>query len=185
MPAVDERLERQRTLMKETRDRLLEAQQRQASNANKHRRDVTLNVGDEVLVDARVLRGQQLETSRKLAHRWIGPFRIKRVVSRSAYELDLPVSSRAHPVFNISRLRPYQSPTQFPRRPVPRPPPAIETSDGTEYEVEAIVAKRVRRGKREYLVKWLGYDAAENTWEPEDHLTNSSQLIRAFERRSR
>lgn len=35
------------------------------------------------------------------------------------------------------------------------------------YEVENIVNVRIRKGKKEYEVKWKGYDSAENTWEPE------------------
>ena len=39
---------------------------------------------------------------------------------------------------------------------------------------------RIRKGKVEYLVKWLGYDARDSTWEPEEHL-NSSICIDQFE----
>ena len=34
-----------------------------------------------------------------------------------------------------------------------------------QYEIEAILNKRKHRGRIEYLIKWLGYDDAENTWE--------------------
>lgn len=42
------------------------------------------------------------------------------------------------------------------------------------FEVEAIVGSRYSRKKRKwyYLVKWVGYSEDENTWEPEEHLTN-------------
>lgn len=39
-----------------------------------------------------------------------------------------------------------------------------------EYEVEAIVADRTRRGKKQYLLKWKGYPDSENTWEDEESL---------------
>lgn len=35
------------------------------------------------------------------------------------------------------------------------------------YEVEEILAQRVRRGKLEYRVKWKGWALEESTWEPE------------------
>ena len=36
-----------------------------------------------------------------------------------------------------------------------------------EYEVESVVSKRdTGEAKVEYLVKWKGYDASDNTWEP-------------------
>ena len=42
-----------------------------------------------------------------------------------------------------------------------------------EYEIEAIVdVKNVGRGKQ-YLVKWRGYPASENTWEPSANLEDS------------
>jgi hypothetical protein len=38
------------------------------------------------------------------------------------------------------------------------------------YEVEKIVNHRIRKGVDEFLVKWLGYDDNENTWEPLSNL---------------
>ena len=37
-----------------------------------------------------------------------------------------------------------------------------------EYEIEALKEVRQRRGKRQFLVKWVGYDKP--TWEPEGNL---------------
>ncbi|OWZ17562.1 hypothetical protein PHMEG_0008478 [Phytophthora megakarya] len=44
---------------------------------------------------------------KKLAHRWHGPFRIKRKVEEFAYELELPDKSgyRFYPVVHVSRLK--------------------------------------------------------------------------------
>ncbi len=54
-----------------------------------------------------------------------------------------------------------------------------------EYEVEEIVSKRVRQHGRkqivEYLVKWKGYPASDNTWERISNLTNASEAISEFE----
>jgi hypothetical protein len=47
--------------------------------------------------------------------------------------------------------------------------------DDEEYEVEKIIKKRIRNGKIEYLVKWLGYDDNNNTWEPVTNLWWSEQ----------
>ena len=44
---------------------------------------------------------------KKLAHRWHGPFRVKRQVEEFAYELELPDKSgyRFYPIVHISRLK--------------------------------------------------------------------------------
>lgn len=39
-----------------------------------------------------------------------------------------------------------------------------------EYEVEEVIDKRVRKGKKEVLVKWVGYPESENSWIPESNL---------------
>merc|ERR1711963_1354368 len=54
-----------------------------------------------------------------------------------------------------------------------------------EYEVENVVSKReTDEGKVEYLVKWKGYDASDNTWEPIENLESSQELIDEFEGRT-
>mmetsp|Transcript_846 Transcript_846/g.1400 ORF Transcript_846/g.1400 Transcript_846/m.1400 type:complete len:465 (+) Transcript_846:47-1441(+) len=49
------------------------------------------------------------------------------------------------------------------------------------FEVEEVVGKRGRGPSLEYLVKWVGYNESQNTWEPSDHLTSCNDVIEAFE----
>jgi hypothetical protein len=56
----------------------------------------------------------------------------------------------------------------------------VEVEEDIEYEVEEILDSRYHWQKLEYLVKWKGYTSEENTWEPEDHVKNSPNLIESF-----
>ena len=50
----------------------------------------------------------------------------------------------------------------------------------TVFNAERLVATRIKNGEREYLVKWVGYPSADNTWEPEENIFDQ-RLIDAFE----
>jgi len=56
-----------------------------------------------------------------------------------------------------------------------------EVSGEVEYSVERIVAKRIRKGKVEYELKWEGYSSSENTWERIENLVNCEKLVLEFE----
>jgi hypothetical protein len=85
-------------------------------------------------------------------------------------------------MFHASKLLPFHLDEIAGRNP-PRPE-GIDIEGQTEFVVEKILDSRVlntgRRKKVEYLVKWLGYDDSENTWEPPSHLKNSRELVREF-----
>jgi Chromo (CHRromatin Organisation MOdifier) domain len=49
-----------------------------------------------------------------------------------------------------------------------------------EYDIEKIIGKRVQKGVTERLVRWVGCDQSEDTWEPTGHL-NYPEKVREFE----
>ncbi|CAF3505173.1 unnamed protein product [Rotaria socialis] len=55
-----------------------------------------------------------------------------------------------------------------------------EDESAAEYQVEAILDKRIRGKKTEYFLKWKGYSNEDNTWEDENHL-NCPDLVKKFE----
>jgi chromodomain-containing protein len=159
----------------------------QAHYIDQRRRAVTFAVGDSVLLSTEHLRlvGSDSRTP-KFTYRFIGPFKVKRVVNANAYELDLPPQLQIHPVLNISRLKAYRDGhEQFPDRARldDRPPPEVAREDGAhQYEVESIMARRGAARRLQYLVKWRGYPHWEATWEPASALTQARQAVREFER---
>ena len=178
--------------MTDAKSCLLQAQQRQTHYANLKRRELLLALGQSVLLSTEHLQLKDKDRTKKLLGKFIGPFRVKRIVSPVAYELDLPSTMHIHPVFHVSKLKPLKSSDSisFPGRAsadAPRPPPELINEDGDEeWEVERIVKERsTRRGRNgmmriEYLVKWVGYPEWEMTWEPASNLGQAQDAIRAF-----
>lgn len=76
---------------------------------NKKRTDLAFKEGDLVLSKLQPYRQHTISnrTTHKLAKRFFGAFKIIKKVDTVAYLLDLPSSSRIHPVVHISLLRPY------------------------------------------------------------------------------
>ena len=53
----------------------------------------------------------------------------------------------------------------------------------SEYEVEKIVMMRVKKDKTiEYLVRWVGYAAKDDTWELEAAVMNAPEKVQLFKR---
>ena len=145
------------------------AQDRYAAQADLSKVDVLLTVGQKVMLSSEnvTLAGNP---TRKFQQRWLGPFTIKRVISRVAYELELPRTlSRLHPVFHVSLLKPY---VEDPIHPAPEAPDPILNDEGEEeYFVEEIIGHRVRKYGRggprlELLVRWRGYGPDEDQYLP-------------------
>ena len=91
------------------RQRLLTAQSRQKSYADRRRRPLAFEVGDHVFLRVSPRRGlTRFGRGGKLSPRYIGPFDILERVGEVAYRLALPPQlSGIHDVFHISMLRRY------------------------------------------------------------------------------
>ena len=91
------------------RKRLLIAQSRQKSYADKRRRPLEFEAGDHVFLKVMPKRGVvKFGMQGKLSLRFIGPFKVLERVGAVAYLLALPPSlSGVHEVFHVSMLRKY------------------------------------------------------------------------------
>ena len=103
----------------------------------------------------------------------MGPFEIKRKISRAAYELKLPERWSIHPVFHVSLLKPWRQSVWS--SPVDLQPKDMEPAKEPVYEVEKLLRWRtVQKGRetiREFLVTWTGYLLEEAMWILEENFT--------------
>ncbi|KAD7477216.1 hypothetical protein E3N88_00352 [Mikania micrantha] len=90
-------------------ERLKEAQSRQKSYADKHRRTLEFNVGDKVFLKVSPCKGiRRFCLKGKLSPRFIGPFKVLERVGEVSYRLALPPQlSHVHNVFHVLLLRGY------------------------------------------------------------------------------
>jgi Chromo (CHRromatin Organisation MOdifier) domain len=181
LEAVNDFTDRMSKGLEEAKAALTRAQDDYTRYYNHHRVPAPVfKVGDKVWLDASDIHTTRPST--KLAHRRLGPYKIEKVVGRGSYRLHLPPSlSRLHPVFPVVKLTLATPDPITGRRTDPPPPP--ELIDGqVEHEVEEVLNSRMRWRRMEYLVKWKGYDAGQNTWEPYFNLDHAKDAIAKFHR---
>jgi len=140
-------------------------------------------VGDLVLLSTKDLKWQMKgKKSEKLTERFMGPYKVKGIISSNAIELELPNSIKIHPVVNVSRVRLYKSQVKGQKKILPKP---VIIEEEEEFEVEKILNKRMVRRKEKFLVRWKDYTVGEDTWENKENLENAKELVEEFEREHR
>jgi hypothetical protein len=82
------------------------AQSRQKSYADKRRRPLVFKVGDYVYLKVTPMTKKRFGVRRKLAARFVGPYKILERRGPVAYKLELPEAmSDIFPVFHVSQLK--------------------------------------------------------------------------------
>ena len=137
VPAVGNFLDQITSLWRTVKAKLIGQSQRDKTAADQVRRSAKISEGDLVLLSTRHL--QLKAISGKMKPRFVGPVRVLRAVGANAFELDLPMTMKVHPVFNISLLRLYHGDYS--------PPGPIIVEGEAEYEVDRIICHR-GKGKR-------------------------------------
>ena len=132
-------------------------------------------VGDKVWLETTNL---HMNRPKKLQMKRTGPFEIEEVISCTAFRLHIPAQWRIHPVFHASLFMDYKETAEHSPNFLRPPLDLIDREE--EYEVEAVLGHRGRPGRRTFLIRWKGYSAAEDTWEPERNLGNTQPLITEY-----
>ena len=96
--------ERMKNVQEETKAALQKAQEEMKKYADRERGEVEeYRVGDLVLLSTKDLKYQMVgRRMEKLTKRFVGPYKVKAIISSNAIELDLPNTVRIHPVVNVS-----------------------------------------------------------------------------------
>ncbi|GJR36746.1 transposon ty3-G gag-pol polyprotein, partial [Tanacetum coccineum] len=155
-------------LLKTLRHNLFEARNRMKMYADQHRREVQFKVGDFVYIKLQPYRQTSVvnRVSAKLAPLFFGPYKVLDRVGQVAYRVKLPPGSLVHNVFHVSLLKKCDGPTPVQSR----EPMDEQVLSPSQKQLEGILEERVvqkgkYRPKTEILVKWVGHDREEATWE--------------------
>ena len=165
--SLDDLLIHRKQVLERVRENLCKAQLRMRSLANAHRLDRTFQVGDWVWLKLQPYRQVSVRGrgSPKLAKRFHGPFKVQRIINKVAYELLLPPSAKIHPVFHVSKLKPFHGnpPSQMVEL-----DPAV-TGTLVEQQPQTSLAFRMLQTKhgpkRQVLIQWEGTSPLEASWE--------------------
>ncbi|KAL4562417.1 hypothetical protein LXL04_034620 [Taraxacum kok-saghyz] len=151
---------------------LSKAQERMKHSADKHRRDESFEIGDQVFLKLRPHRQQSVarRINQKLSARYYGPFTITSKIGTVAYKLQLPEESRIHPVFHVSLLKRAVGTNQVePTLPVdlemdradlPTPKTCLAVRDSTQNGETT----------RQWLIQWDSESPDNATWEDAVHI---------------
>jgi len=70
---------------------------------------------------------------------FVGPYKIKAIISSNVVELELPATVKIHPVVNVSQIKRYVNQVDGQRKKVPQ---LVVVEGEEEWEVEKILNKR-------------------------------------------
>ncbi|GJT99431.1 reverse transcriptase, partial [Tanacetum coccineum] len=161
--SIDTSLMEHHRLMEALKGALEQTRHRMAKQANKKRMEKQFKVGDCVYLRLRNYRQTSVAAreNQKLSKRYFGPYRILEKIGQVAYRLDLPITSKVHPVFHVSLLKESHSQatsTEFPSEwltdcPTPSPIP------------DRILQQRQLGNAKQLLIQWKQQPTSEATWE--------------------
>ena len=94
------------------------AQEKMRKYVDRKRSDIEeYKVGDLVMLSTKDLKYQMVgRRTEKLTERFVGPYKIKKVVLSNVVELELPTTIKIHPVVNVSRMRRYMGQVEGQRK---------------------------------------------------------------------
>jgi hypothetical protein len=179
--AVEDHIENQQQVLQILKDNLTMAQNRMKQQADQHRSERSFEVGDWVFLRLQPYKQMSLKQAKKdnkLSPKYYGPYKVLQKIGTMAYKLELPASSRVHPVFHVSCLKKVIGN----KIPVQTILPKLDKEGKIILEPEAITDTRIRqlrnRSISEYLIKWRKLPAKDSTWEDESFIQKHPELLK-------
>ena len=168
-------------IQKEARAALGKVQEEMKKYMDRKREKVNeYKVGDLVMLSTKDLKYQMIgRRTEKLTERFVGPYKIKKIVSSNAVELELSSIVKIHLVVNVSRIQIYVGQVEGQRKEQPAP---VIIKGEEEWKVERILNKQQIREKNKYLVQWKGFIAESDTWKGKKNLGNAKEVVKEFEK---
>lgn len=170
VPSVSKNLTERAEMTRLLKFHLRRAQDRMVASANKKRSDRQFNIDDWVLLKLHPYRQTSVASraNQKLAPKFFGPFRVESKIGNAAYRLQLPATSKIHPVFHVSQLKKFFGDTS---KTVPLPDEIDELP--VKSPAEILERRLINRGGKaavEVLIRWSNSPREEATWEHLDEL---------------
>jgi len=144
-------IKKMKEIQEEAKVALRKVQEEMKKYANRKRVEVNnYKVGDLVMLSTKDLKYQMVRRrTKKLTERFVGLYKIKKIILSNIVELELPSIIRIHPVVNVSKICRYIG--QVERQKKEQPAPVIIEGE-EEWKIKRILNKRRVRGKDKYLV---------------------------------
>ena len=116
-------MEKMKEIQEEAKAVLKKVQEDMRKYANRKRSDIDeYKVGDLVMLSTKDLKYQMVRRkTEKLTERFVGPYKIKKIVSSNAVKLELPSTVRIHLVVNVSRICRYIGQVEGQKKEQPAP----------------------------------------------------------------
>ena len=102
-------IEKMKEIQEEAKAVLGKVQEEIKKYIDRKRREIDdYKVENLVMLSTKDLKYQMVgRRTEKLTERFVGPYKIKKIVSSNIVELELPSTVKIHPVVNVSRIRCY------------------------------------------------------------------------------
>ncbi|KAJ0483369.1 putative nucleotidyltransferase, Ribonuclease H [Helianthus annuus] len=178
--SIDTSLATHQQLLELLKGSLEQARERMVRQANKKRLEKEFQVGDWVFLKLQQYRQSSVSDrkNQKLSKRFFGPYKILERIGKLAYKLDLPATSRIHPIFHVSLLKPSYGTTSTTTDTLDN----FQDDEIVDLLPEDVINNRIGLdNQQQSLVKWEGRPLEEATWEDTQDFRNRFPFFRDIE----